>query len=262
MRQTASHARPQRDTSPAASSAPRLLAAVIFLTAAFALARGLFGAEAVPEGLPSPPPPTSTVPVVPTPAVLTGSPTIPTAPPTPSGPLPIGIVAGHWGSDSGAVCEDGLQEVDINLDIAERVVNTLRALGYEADLLEEFDDRLVGYRARALVSIHADSCIYPHATGFKVARVVDSSVPEAEDRLVDCLIRRYQARTGLAFHENTITVHMTQYHTFYEIDPQTPGAIIETGFMLADRDILLNRPDLVAQGIVDGILCFVEGETP
>ena len=53
---------------------------------------------------------------------------------------------------------------------------------------------------------------------------------------------------------------MTQYHTFYEIDPNTPGAIIEVGFMLADRTLLTQRPDLVAQGIIDGILCFLQGE--
>jgi N-acetylmuramoyl-L-alanine amidase len=53
---------------------------------------------------------------------------------------------------------------------------------------------------------------------------------------------------------------MTQYHTFYEIDPRTPGAIIETGFMLLDRELLTQQPDRVAQGIVDGIICFIEGE--
>jgi len=173
-------------------------------------------------------------------------------------PLPIGIVAGHWGNDSGAVCDGWLQEVDINLAVAQRVVNTLSALGYETDLLEEFDPRLDGYRARLLVSIHSDACLYPEASGFKVARVADSAVPELEDRLVACLVDRYQARTGLAFHEGSITADMTHYHTFYEIDPATPGAIIEIGFMLADRDLLLRHQDLVAQGIIEGILCFLQ----
>jgi len=152
--------------------------------------------------------------------------------------------------------------VDVNLAIAQRAVYTLRALGYTTDLLEEFDDRLEGYQARALVSVHADSCLYPEASGFKVARVEDSAVPAMEDRLVDCLVSRYQSRTGLAFHDGSITPDMTHYHTFYEIDSGTPGAVIEVGFMLADRDLLLNRQDLVAQGIVEGILCFVREEMP
>ena len=50
---------------------------------------------------------------------------------------------------------------------------------------------------------------------------------------------------------------MTHYHVFNTIAPQTPGAIIETGFMLDDREILTEGRDLIAQGIVDGIRCFL-----
>jgi len=265
MRDTASHARPRRDSPVVTSSMPRLLALVVFLTAALALAHGLGEADQPAVGPPPSPEPTSTSALEPPASTPTPTATplpVPTGTPTPSGPLPIGIVAGHWGYDPGAVCDGGLREVDINLAIARRVVYALRALGYEADLLEEFDERLEGYRARALVSIHADSCLYPEASGFKVARVVDSAVPGVEDRLVECLVSRYQASTGLTFHRGSITPDMTQYHTFYEIDPQTPGVIIEVGFMLADRDLLLYRQDLVAQGIVDGLVCFLEEETP
>ncbi|HEY73075.1 MAG: hypothetical protein B6I35_07425 [Anaerolineaceae bacterium 4572_32.2] len=185
---------------------------------------------------------------------------------TPTVAVPrVGIVAGHWGSDTGAMCPDGLTEVEINLDIARRAVYLLQSLGYQADLLEEYDSRLQGYQTDALVSIHADSCeefpnADPPASGFKVASVEDSMVPEAEGRLVGCLAQSYAARTGMYFHANSITYDMTRYHTFYEIDDRTPGAIIETGFMLNDRYILTQRADLVVQGIVDGIVCFIEGE--
>jgi N-acetylmuramoyl-L-alanine amidase len=179
----------------------------------------------------------------------------------------IGVVAGHWGSDQGATCPDGLAEVDINLDVAQRVVYILQALGYQADLLAEFDPRLESYRADALISIHADSCedfpnATPPASGFKVASVEDSLVPEEEKRLVACMAQCYAARTGMYFHANSITHDMTRYHSFYEIDGQTPGAIIETGFMRKDRTMLTERPDLVAQGIVDGIVCFVGDPRP
>ena len=87
----------------------------------------------------------------------------------------VGIVAGHMGSDSGAICPDGLQEVDINRAIATRVVERLNQdLGWQADLLEEFDEKLNGYSADALLSIHADSCNVPGRSGFKVARVESS----------------------------------------------------------------------------------------
>ena len=177
----------------------------------------------------------------------------------------VGIVAGHWGHDTGATCPDGLTEVEVNRRVAELVVQSLRGLGYQVDLLQEYDDRLPDYLADALVSIHADSCQHipdatPPPTGFKVASVVDSVVPEEERRLVRCLTDAYAERTGLPTHENSITGHMTGYHTFYDIDGRTPGAIIETGFMWLDRDLLMQHPDVVAQGIVDGVICFVEGE--
>ena len=46
----------------------------------------------------------------------------------------IGLVAGHFGNDSGAVCADGLTEAAVNKDIADRVVTILR--GQTLDELE------------------------------------------------------------------------------------------------------------------------------
>ncbi|MGQ9502129.1 MAG: N-acetylmuramoyl-L-alanine amidase family protein [Anaerolineae bacterium] len=170
----------------------------------------------------------------------------------------VGIVAGHAGYDPGAVCPNGLTEAEVNSAIAKIVVELLSQQGYQVDMLEEFDARLSGYRADALVSIHADSCDVPGASGFKVARVTHSAIPEAEDRLVECLYREYEAATGLPRHPNSITDNMTDYHAFYEIDPYTPGAIIETGFLLEDYAYIVRRPRMVARGIVNGILCFLQ----
>jgi N-acetylmuramoyl-L-alanine amidase len=264
----------------AISNASRLLVIVSCIAAIGAMLYGVRApdspAEVTPEATLPPAPG-----VVASPAATASSVT-PSIAPLPSVALPasspppvsssitvphIGIVVGHWESDTGAMCPDGLTEVEINLDVAQRVVYSLLTLGYQADLLKEFDPRLEGYQADALISIHADSCEpYPNATppasGFKVASVEDSLAPEEEKRLVACLAQCYAARTGMYFHANSITYDMTRYHTFYEIDGQTPGAIIETGFMYHDRELLTQRPDLVAQGIVDGIVCFIEREMP
>ena len=174
----------------------------------------------------------------------------------------VGIVAGHWQSDVGAMCPDGLTEVEINLAVAQLVVSLLQRSGYDVEMLAEFSPQLNGYEADALISIHADSCNVPEATGFKVARVSSSLVPELEDRLVACLSYRYHEATGLPFHETSITYDMTEYHAFYEIAAETPAAIIEVGFMAADRHLLTKRQDLVAEGIVNGIKMFVEGSHP
>jgi N-acetylmuramoyl-L-alanine amidase len=174
--------------------------------------------------------------------------------------LKVGVVAGHWKNDVGAMCDDGLQEVTINLDVASRVVALLQSEGYDAELLAEFSDKIPGYEADAFVSIHTDACYVPDASGFKVAHVVNSAIPEEEDRLVECLIREYGEASGLAFHENSITASMTVYHAFEEIDPQTPAAIIELGFLGADRDLLTGDTYMLAQGVAHGITCFLEGD--
>jgi N-acetylmuramoyl-L-alanine amidase len=181
--------------------------------------------------------------------------------PTPHIPR-VGIIAGHAGSDAGAICDDGLQEVEINTDIARRVVALLASYGWQVEMLEEFDDRLEGYKADALLSIHADSCNVPGRSGFKMARAESSYIPTDEDRLVDCVSNKYQEATGLAFDPYTITYDMTRYHAYYEIDANTPAAIIEAGFMLEDRELLTERPEVVARGIADGLVCFVNGESP
>jgi N-acetylmuramoyl-L-alanine amidase len=179
----------------------------------------------------------------------------------PAGPY-VGIVAGHWGNDSGAVCPDGITEQQVNLEIAKKVTEQLRARGVWVDLLQEFDPRLEGFQADVLVSIHADSCdpidADPPATGFKVAGSAGSQIPTITGKLVDCLRTEYQKATSLDFHENSITRDMTSYHSFREIDPNTPAAIIETGFLHLDYDMIVRQPDRPATGIANGILCFLK----
>ncbi len=171
----------------------------------------------------------------------------------------IGILVGHLGSDSGAVCADGLREVDVNLDVGRLIKGNLEARGYRTDLLEEFDPALEGYSAQALVALHADSCV-PDASGFKVAHATDSAIPEQEERLTECIYREYERATGLPRHTGSITPDMVWYHAFYEVKPETPAVIVELGFLHADRGVLLRHPERVAEGIVRGILCFLEPE--
>lgn len=199
-------------------------------------------------------------------ALLTGSQGSETGFPTATArPRPrIGIVAGHWGGeDSGAVCTDtGLTEVEINLEVATLVKEKLAAEGFDVDLLEEFDDLLEGYEALALVSIHADTCqfIDDNATGFKVASALATSRPEKANRLLACIRSRYGDITGLRDHAGSVSPHMSSYHAFNEINAETTAVIIETGFMNLDRQLLTQQPDLIAEGIAQGVLCYIFNE--
>ena len=188
---------------------------------------------------------------------------VPTVQPTPNWLRRIGIVSGHRGPelDPGAVCPDGWTEAEVNFNVATEVVKMLRGRGYSVDLLDEFDPRLDNYQAAALVSIHANTCqnYGEVVSGYLVAAAAARITARGpDDVLVECVAYQYEKITGLERHPG-VTVDMTDYHTFREIDPLTPAAILELGFMYSDRP-LLEQPVLLAQGIVEGVLCFLEPE--
>ncbi len=160
------------------------------------------------------------------------------------------------------MCDDGLREVDVNLSIATYVQKRMIDLGYEVVLLDEFDDRLDNFKGVVLLSIHADSCMYinDYATGFKVAAALSESEFSNSTRLVNCISERYNEKTGMVFHYESVTVDMTYYHAFDEINPQTTAAIIETGFMNLDRQMLTEKAELLAEGIVAGLNCYLNNE--
>ena len=178
---------------------------------------------------------------------------------------PIGIVSGHWGNgdDPGAVCPDGTKEQVVNLAIATLVRQKLEARGYQVDMLQEFDTRLDGYNGEVLLAIHTDTCdvISDQATGFKVATSTYSNDTNLANRLTSCLDTRYASVTGLKLNPGGITENMTDYHAFRAVAPATTAAIIETGFLYLDHDILVDHPDVIADGIVSGLVCFVSNES-
>lgn len=183
---------------------------------------------------------------------------LPPAPPTPSRPR-IGIVAGHWQFDSGAICDDGLREVDITTIVARQVAERLRQQGYTVEVLGEYDGRLQGYLASALVSVHVDSCQFD-LSGYKCVGSLHQPAAADSGLLAESIMRSYESATGLAFHANTVTPDMTNYHAFQRIDPRTPAAIIELGFMSGDRNLLVAHPERAARGIADGVAVFLSAK--
>ena len=186
-------------------------------------------------------------------------------PVTPNWLRRIGIVSGHRGpiNDPGAICPDGLTEAEINLIIAEYVTRELQKRGYIVDLLDEFDPRLLDYRAELLLSIHANTCqdYGEHITGFLISTSETRALSGNDQLLVECVASHYQKLTQL-YRRRGLTRDMTDYHIFREINLNTPGAIIELGFMLGDRELLTQHSDTLANGIVKGILCYLEPSNP
>jgi N-acetylmuramoyl-L-alanine amidase len=197
----------------------------------------------------------------------------PTAVPTPFWANRIGVVAGHSGIatygrtkgnvDPGALCPDGFTEASVTMKVAQQVVAILQGKGFTVDLLEEFDPQLPGYQAAAFISIHAQPCEDFGYGGFAIAYAPGrrASVHEGDIALAECVRQNYGALTGLEFQAGNITEDMTNYHAFSldgkNISAATPGIVLELGFIGHDRDILQNHSDKLAQGVVNGLLCFL-----
>lgn len=177
----------------------------------------------------------------------------------------VAILSGHRNNDSGAICEiapyEGLQEVEVTTQVGAHLVSMLSQAGYTVLDLDEFDSRINGLVADAFVSIHADSCVdWEGTTGYKAARVYNSFIPEIEDYFISCLEHEYGALTGLSTHPGSITHSMTSYHAFRKVNVYTPAIIMEVGFLYYDHDLLTQQPELVAEGIKRGIVCFLNEE--
>lgn len=180
-------------------------------------------------------------------------------------PAQVALISGHAGNDSGAVCTDAagqvtLTEADVNAAVAAAAADDLRRAGAEVLILDEFDPRLDNLVADVLVSLHADSCI--DASGYKAAYYTHTTVPAEKARLLACIDQHYPAHTGQPHHPNTVTHDMTEYHAFRKIAPSTPAVILELGFLGGDQTLLTTQTDVVAQGVVAGIQCFLNPPTP
>jgi N-acetylmuramoyl-L-alanine amidase len=189
-----------------------------------------------------------------------------------TGPRRVGIQAGHWRTeeapsefphlrtDIGGSSGD-LKEVDVTVDVARRVTDLLRKSGVMVDLIPATVPP--SYVADAFVAIHADADDTETARGFKIAHGTYRS--PYDERLVRSLTEHYAAETGLPWDPH-VTSDMTDYYAFawfrYEhaLAPHTPAAIVELGFISHpdDRAILTEKQDVVARGIVEGIMSFLD----
>ena len=191
------------------------------------------------------------------------------APLTP--PRRVGIQVGHWKAAEApdefpnlrfqlGASFGGVDEVDLNLDIADRVAAILRADGVTVDILPATIPP--GYLADAFVALHADGDDYREARGFKTAHGFHRSPHDGA--LVATLTDSYHAATELPWDDN-VSGDMTDYYAFawyryvHALSPFTPAAILEMGFLSQEEDrvVLLDRPEVVARGVANGIARFL-----
>jgi N-acetylmuramoyl-L-alanine amidase len=184
------------------------------------------------------------------------------------GPKRVGLQAGHWLTDQvppelgrlqAGASGGGKQEWQVNLDVAERAAALLEARGMVVDVLPSTIPP--GYQAHAFIALHADGDPAGVARGFKIARPGFSSIPEADDRLVDTLNDVYAAGTDLPRDDDHISLRMRYYYAFnsrrycHAVARGVPQAIVEMGYLTSavDRQWLIGSPDRLARALADGI---------
>jgi len=176
------------------------------------------------------------------------------------GVIQIGILAGEWKNSTGEVCADGIIEVDINLNIANRVKLDLEDRDFQVDLFPEFDLDLLNYDADVLVAIYSGSCLQKPLppSGFKIGTSLTAENPEVINQLAVCLAENYQESTHLPFSYEVINPDHSSYHIFRDVHPDTPAVLIEIGMLSTDRNLIENKTTSIVDGITAGIECFLE----
>lgn len=205
----------------------------------------------------------------PTPVLYTRIPKPELAP----GPRRIGIQAGHWETEKAppelwrletqtGTSWNGVTEVEINLDIAKRVKSLLEPKGFVVDVLPTTIPP--GYVADAFVALHGDGDGTGENSGFKMA--FSSRRTPYEAALLESIKAHYGAATGLPYDSARISRNMIGYYAMswqrikYSTAPHTPSVILEMGYVSSDHDraLMTDRAEVVAAGIAEGILRFLD----
>lgn len=190
----------------------------------------------------------------------------------PEGPPKVAIQVGHWKVEevpdelenlrnSTGTSGGGKTEVEVNLAIAERLKGMLEYKGVQVEILPATVPPR--YWADVFIAIHADGNTDRSVSGYKFASPHRDLTGNA-DELVTILDKNYKEATKLAFDPN-ITSNMRGYYAFswwkYEnsIHPMTTAVIAELGFLTNrnDQKLLINKPNILAKAISDGILEYL-----
>jgi hypothetical protein len=186
----------------------------------------------------------------------------------------VGLQVGHWKNrelpeelvklrqNDGARIP-GIKEWEVNYKIASFTAIKLLEHGIEVDILPATVPP--NYTADLFLSIHADQHPTKDLSGYKFASPWHNK-NKIGDSLVKILEEEYGKATGMKKDENNITLGMTRYYAFnyqryvHSINPKTPAAIAEVGFLpnKDDQKIILDQPELAAEGLAKGVIKFLE----
>lgn len=182
------------------------------------------------------------------------------------------IQAGHvsihdnidWGL-RGATGAPG--ESDYTPKIAAEVAGAIQAHGIDCIIVDaNFNgDAQAGRPYDAFVALHCQSDP-PHQSGFGIGveNPTEDQVATESQRLATTLSYFYAQRTGLQRRDNWMehNVNVSEYYMFGVLNASTPCCLLEMGNMSVDKQYLEGNMNMVASGIVDGILSFLKVDQP
>ena len=191
--------------------------------------------------------------------------------------LSVVIDPGHGGHDAGAIGRSGLQEKDVNLDIAHRVYRRLQAMGVRVRLTRVDDSPLRPWRPgnraenrRELLSrcavandMNADLFVSIHSNA-RESNPMDHRGTETYYRKADsaAFAQVMQAEVVRAVGLPDAGVHRHPKPIIVICQTNMPAVLVEVGYLSnpADEAELATSGlrDRAAQGIVNGIRRFVE----
>lgn len=187
------------------------------------------------------------------------------------GPVRVGIQIGHlnardhpeehrdlrwnFGGHAG-----GVDELDVNIAVAQRLAALLEAAGVTVELLPASVPAY--YSADAVISVHADSVADPARSGYK------SAFFEPARNGHDALLKQhvdsaYLAGSGLRDDSLNTSGSMIHYYAFnpqyrHRVNTRSPALLVELGYISnpADLEFLL-RPGRPAQLLAEGVIAFL-----
>ncbi len=193
----------------------------------------------------------------------------------PDGPAKVALQVGHWKTEevpeelerlrgNTGASGGGKSEWEVNMAIAEATAEVLKSKGIAVEILPATVPP--DYWADVIVSIHADGNEDSSKSGFKAAVPRRDMTGKAE-KLLELVEDNYQKATNLSKDPN-VTRNMRGYYAFrwwrYEhtIHPMTTAIILEIGFLTnpSDRRLIVDKPEISAKGLADGIIEYLTSE--
>lgn len=190
-------------------------------------------------------------------------------------PIVVGIQAGHWRAEqhplelsslrtSTGASAFGIDEVDVNLEVARHIKRQLRPYGIQVDILPATVPP--NYQADLFLALHADGIEdAPYRRGYKSAYSQTRNNP-SDSVLKRHIDRAYLSATRLPFDANNIQDNMRDYFAFnrrymHSLHPNTPGLVVEMGYLTNREDnTFLRDSKRPAAALTQGILSYLQAQ--